>query len=343
MSLKLSPSEKEDFQHLQKTVKERWKYIRITTILMLSDGYTVKQVAQVLGIDENSVYRYQDKYENKSKEEFLARNYQVNFGKLNTVQIGKLVTHLKNCLYTTSQSICDWVKTNFQVVYTAEGMVKLLHRLGFSYKKTSQVPCEADSQAQQAFLDQLEQITQQADTAIYYTDGVHPTHNTRSLHAWIPKGESYELPTVSGRDRVNINGAVNADNTSEVIIQTSQHINAQSTMALYQDILEANRDKKQIFVICDNARYNRNKKLREWVENTKIVQLFLPPYSPNLNLIERLWKFMRKKVIDPIFYRTKEEFRAAILSFFENIAQYHKELESLLTLNFHVFKSQTHF
>ena len=64
-------------------------------------------------------------------------------------------------------------------------------------------------------------------------------------------------------------------------------------------------------------------------------------YSPNLNLIERLWKFMRRKIINTKFYRTKEEFRQAILKFFENINQYKDELSSLMTLNFHVFCSQT--
>jgi transposase len=74
------------------------------------------------------------------------------------------------------------------------------------------------------------------------------------------------------------------------------------------------------------------------VGQTKIQQIFLPPYSPNLNIIERLWKFMRKKVINTKFYRTKKEFEDAITQFFENIQDYKSELESLMTLNFHVFK-----
>jgi transposase len=91
----------------------------------------------------------------------------------------------------------------------------------------------------------------------------------------------------------------------------------------------------------DNARYYRNKKLMEWLETTKIKPVFLPPYSPNLNLIERLWKFMRKKVINTCFYRTKDKFRMAILEFFENIDQYKLELETLMTLNFRLVKSQS--
>ncbi|MBS5552872.1 MAG: transposase [Bacteroides sp.] len=86
---------------------------------------------------------------------------------------------------------------------------------------------------------------------------------------------------------------------------------------------------------------NFSKELKKWVEGTRIRQIFLPPYSPNLNLIERLWKFLRKKVINTGFYRTKEKFRQAINRFFENIGDYKEELESLLTLKFRLCNSQT--
>ena len=87
-------------------------------------------------------------------------------------------------------------------------------------------------------------------------------------------------------------------------------------------------------IISDNAKYYKNKKLNEWLEGTKIVQESLPPYSPNLNLIERVWRFLHKKVIDTKFYRTKAEFREAINNFFKNIGLYKSELESLLTFNY---------
>ncbi len=103
-----------------------------------------------------------------------------------------------------------------------------------------------------------------------------------------------------------------------------------------------NPDKKTIYIISDNAKYYRNKELLEWTQTTKIVPIFLPPYSPNLNLIERLWKFLRKEKINTCFYRTKEKFRQAILEFFENIGRYQNELASLLTLNFHVRNSQSY-
>ena len=66
-------------------------------------------------------------------------------------------------------------------------------------------------------------------------------------------------------------------------------VNAQSTKSLY----EAHPDGKPIYVVCDKARYYRNKELTAWLQDKPLVQVFLPPNSPNLNLIERLWKFLR--------------------------------------------------
>lgn len=343
MEFTLSISEKKQLQSLQKTLKERWSYVRVTSILMLSDGFRVDQICSILGIDDNSVYRYKQAYLDLPLSEFLSRDYQSNFGKLDSTQLGKLDRELNEHLYTTTQSICEWVKNAFGVSYTLSGMSQLLHRLGFVYKKTKSVPCKAEPSQQEAFLAKLAGLLTDEESVIYFTDGVHPTHNTRSLNGWIAKGQEYEIPTVSGRDRVNINGAVNAQKPEEVFIEEGKSINAENTQRLYEQLIEANPAAKTIYVIADNARYNRNKHLKEWVENTKIMQVFLPPYSPNLNLIERLWKLMRKKVIDPIFYRTKEEFRDNILNFFQNIAQYKNELDSLLTLNFHVFKSHFNF
>jgi transposase len=146
---------------------------------------------------------------------------------------------------------------------------------------------------------------------------------------------------VSGRDRVNINALINARDVTDVVMLDCASVNADSTQALYQKALERNPDAKKIIIISDNAKYYKNKKLNEWLENTKIVQEFLPPYSPNLNLIERLWRFLRKKVIDTKFYRTEELFREAINNFFDNISAYKSELESLLTLKFRLNNSQS--
>ena len=103
-------------------------------------------------------------------------------------------------------------------------------------------------------------------------------------------------------------------------------------------------DSSQIAALCAKLRrkvYTDAKSVTQWVKGTRIRQVSLPPYSPNLNLIERLWKMLQKKVINTGFYRREEEFRRAVMNFFEHIADYKEELESLLTLNFRLVTAKT--
>ena len=265
----------------------------------------------------------------------------MNFWKTVTRVIGGFLTAVS---WQPCASVAAWIKSAFGVEYTPRGVADLLNRIGFTYKKTPEVPCEADASRQAAFAGKLSEILSgmPEDAVVYYADGVHPTHNSRrSTYAWIEKGERLEQPTVSGRDRVNINGLLNAYDVTDVIAHDCESVNAESTRDVYQSALERHPEASVIYIISDNARYYHNKKLKEWVNGTKIKQIFLPPYSPNLNLIERLWKFLRKKVINTGFYRTKEKFRQAVKDFFDNIGNYKEELESLLTLKFRLCNSQT--
>lgn len=344
MKISLSPTDIEILERYQRNVSDRRSYVKVTCILMLCKGLCPKEVSDYLGIDDSTVYRYGDSYHEDGLEVYLRTDYKGYWGLLSCVQISELRSELNRTLYTEAKSVAVWIKERWGIDYTPQGTVDLLNRIGFTYKQTKQVPCEMDVQAQEAFMEELSGILDQAtesNAVIYYGDGVHPTHNTRSTHAWIEKGTEREQPTVSGRDRVNINAVLNAKDPADVIALDCESVNAASTRELYEKVLEKNPDAGIIYIITDNARYYRNRELMEWLETTKIKPVFLPPYSPNLNLIERLWKFLRKKVINTCFYRTKEKFRQAILQFFENIDRYKPELETLLTLNFRLAKSQS--
>ena len=74
---------------------------------------------------------------------------------------------------------------------------------------------------------------------------------------------------------------------------------------MYEQLLTAHPDKARIYVICDNARYYKNKELRTWLADKPLCQVFLPPYSPNLNLMERFWKYLRQKIINTPFTAPK--------------------------------------
>ena len=169
-------------------------------------------------------------------------------------------------------------------------------------------------------------------------DGVHPQHNSTCASAWIEKGKIKTIKSNTGRSRININGVYNAE-SQEILIHESQTINAETTIAFLKEIEEYYQNKTRIIIIVDNARYYKNKKVTEYLETSKIEFWFLPPYSPNLNLIERLWKFLRKKIINNKYYESFKKFRTSILSFFENTDRYKEEIARFIGQKMQLFEA----
>ncbi len=216
-------------------------------------------------------------------------------------------------------------------------MISLLHRLNFVYKKPRLVPGKANADSQESFLKDLKMLEEQLSETdqLVYLDGVHPQHNSKPSYGWFKKGDKALLKANSGRQRININGGLNANNL-EVTTIVADSINAQSTMSLFQKLEEQYPHAKRIIAICDNASYYRSKLVTEYLKNSRIEIKFLPPYSPNLNLIERLWRFMNTKIRNNQYYEKFVEFKTATLSFFENISTFKEELKSLLSKKFHI-------
>ena len=334
----LNEQTRKHLRFLQKTNKDKKVFIKVTVLLMLDSGFSPEVVAATLGIDDSTVFRYKKAWLESDLPTYLETNYKAYSGKLTEEQEIRLKQELRQNLYISSQEIVDYVQHAFGVIYTCEGMVKLLHRLGFVYKKSKAVPCKADPEKQKEFVDELHKLLAELDEneVVYFNDAVHPQHNTRPDYGWIFKGEDFEMPTNPGRKRVNINGALNAHDVTDVIVREDKTINAQSTIKLWEAQHKKHPD-KTIFNICDNARYYHSRIIKEWQNgNPWCIVIYLPAYSPNLNLIERLWKFLRKKVTSYYFYEHYAEFREAVLNFFKNIGQYKQALESLMTLNFRI-------
>lgn len=345
MNFKLTDHDRDLLRAVQQNERHKRNYVKVTVLLGLDKGKSPEDLGDLLGLHISSVYRYVSYFEENGLDNFLENAYLGYWGKLNSFQLAALSAELQEHFYRDSEAIADWIAKKFGVFYTSEGLVPLLHRLGFVYKKTKQVPCEANLEQQSEFLAKVEDllVNLAPEEAVFFADAVHPQHNTRSTYGWIAKGSEREVLSVSGRKRININGVVNAKAPTEVLVLEAASINAQNTWELYQKLEAAYPQKEKIYVICDNARYYKNKELQKKLLNSRIEQLFLPPYSPNLNLIERLWKFMRKKVIDNNFTRNFDDFRQKIHAFFQNIAQYKKELETLLIPHFHLPNSQSTF
>jgi len=323
---------------LQRTEKDKRVFVKVTVLLMLHRGSTPQFVAESLGIDDATVYGYRQGYEQLGLEDYLKTFFVAYSGELTADEEEDLRKELRECLYINSKQVAAYIEQEFGIRYSLSAVVKLLHRLGFTYKKTKGVGIKADREAQEKFVEELNEILAQEDEnqVVYFNDAVHPQHNTRPDYGWIYRGEDFEIPTNPGRKRININGALNAHKVTDVLVVESERVNAQSCIKLWKKQRRRHPD-KTIVNICDNAPYYHSNYLKEWLaENPWCKVIYLPPYAPNLNLIERLWKFLRKQVTSYDFYEHFAEFRKAILDFFKNIKEHKQALESLLTLNFHI-------
>ena len=338
--IQLSMTDKSHLQLLRKINKDKRLYIKVTTLLMLDEGYTPAVIGRILGIDGSTVERYERDFSRFPLEEFLRAKYVGKAPSLSKEQLAQLELQLNEYVYLSIAEIKQYIFYTFGVEYKKEGIRDLLKRMGFRYKKTRTVPAKADPLAQEAWVEKFdEELSQLPDNVeIYFSDGVHPMHNTRSEYAWIKKGKYYEMPANSGRQRINLNGAISIQNPDLAFIVESGMISYESNITLFNKILNA-RPGKRIIVYADNAKYNHAVALKEWIkrQNGQIELRHLPPYSPNLNPIERLWKFMKKEVVNSVYYETFQEFRQGILSFFEQIHEYSEKLKTLITPKFQVF------
>ena len=179
------------------------------------------------------------------------------------------------------------------------------------------MPGKADKEQQQKWLNEYQELRQGLpnNETICFIDGVHPTHNVQSAYGWIQKGVRKEIPSNTGRSRINLSGSIDVV-THNIVLQEDLTLNAESTIRFFKKIEDAYPDKWKIHVFCDNAPYYRNKSVKAYLETSKICLHFLPPYSPNLNPIERLWKWMKERVIYNTYCEYFEEFREAVFGFF---------------------------
>jgi len=333
----LSKEKIAELEKLHRSLRDKRQADRVKAVIALSRGWSAAQIAEILLFDEKTSRNYFERYQQGGLDALLDDNYSGIEPKLNEHQMSELDAYLEEHIFLDAKLVIAYIHKQYQVSYSLSGVTDLLHRLGFSYKKPTHVPGKQDPAQQQAFLEEYAHLkaSKSENDPIYFADATHPQHNSIPSYGWIKKGQEKELKANCGRQRLNINGAINIE-TLEPTTGFYDTINANSTIDLFSKIETKHPEAKVIYIIVDNARYYRSRLLKEYTEGTKIKLIFLPPYSPNLNLIERYWKFFKKKVLNNRYYETFGEFKRACESFFRKRKKYLPELQALLTEHFHI-------
>lgn len=171
---------------------------------------------------------------------------------------------------------------------------------------------------------------------VFFVDAAHFVFSSFLGFLWCFSRLWVKAP--SGRKRYNVLGALNAVTHELITVTNETYIHAESVCELLLKIYRKDI-RVPITLVLDNARYQKCALVRELAEQFGIELLYLPSYSPNLNLIERLWKFVKKKCLYSKYYENFESFKSAIQSVLDNThRQYKSELSSLLSLRFQSFK-----
>jgi transposase len=222
---------------------------------------------------------------------------------------------------------------------------RFLRRLGLRPRRVAAVPippkATADDHArdQRAFLDgELEPMLADARAGrrdVYFVDGAHFVY--AAFLGWVWCAARLFVRAASGRKRYNVLGAVHAITHELIRVANHTYLNAESVCALLRAVAAAGVG-RPITVVLDNARYQKCAVVQELARSLGVTLLYLPGYSPNLNLIERVWRFVKKECLRAVYHATYEDFTGAIDHCLATLGTTHKAaMDSLLTHNFQTF------
>ena len=216
----------------------------------------------------------------------------------------------------------------------------MLKRCGFRFRKLQPVPGKTDPQKQKEWVTEVQPIMEEAAQGrrrLLFMDAVHFTLEAFTCNVWCRN--PLFLKTGAGRNRFNLLGCIDPFTFDLISIHSMMYVDADRTKTFLEKVREASGS-IPVSVVLDNARYQHCRAVMAKAAELDIELIFLPPYSPNLNIIERLWKYVRKQVLAGRYFETPAKFHEALGHFFDEDFENHKEaLRSLLTLKFQSFEN----
>jgi len=315
---------------------------RLTALLWLDDGLTVDEVAARLDVGSKQIRRWLKIFQRQGLDGLCQLHYQGRVPRLNNTQIDELKQEIAKGQFRTTLQIADWILERFNVPYSQSGVKDLLNRSGVSYHRVTGFFWKADLVAQEEWLDDYRCDPVGQTIRRYFIDACHPVWGIDMIYyCWLLVGQRFHVKIGSGRARLNILGAYCPEDHEYVGIRlTRDNINGAQFINLLRCLRERHPETKRFILYLDGAKYYSPPFVKEWLARHPGFELkFLPPYSPNLNLIERLWKFLRKEAFCR-GYGSFAEMQLGVSAVLDHLKKYHAQLDTLMTEDFHVFHPQ---
>ena len=310
-------------------------------MLLLDDGLSCVEVARVLFLDDDTVRDWHKRYSEGGLEGLKRHEVGGSPSHLSQAQEETLKAWIAETLPRSTNVIGAYIAKEFGVVYESRsGLIAMLHRLGLEYHKPEAIGRKLDPEKQKAFIEAYENLLNSLgpDEAVLFLDAVHPTHAAHPVGCWAPAKDNLAIEQTSGRQRLNVHGALDLETGKTAMIDV-ETVDAASTITLLGTIEAMYPLLAVIHVFLDNARYHHAQIVQEWLAQPgrRIRPHFIPAYCPHLNPIERLWGVMHKHLTHNTCYASHREFAEAVLDFLrEHVPRRWPEFRDSVTDNFRV-------
>lgn len=342
ISIKFTEEEKnllyyERFHHPHPRVQ-----LKMEVLWLKSQNTPHKKICQLAKISQNTLLTYLEDYQEGGIEKLKEIHFYRPKSELEFHRITIKNYFEKNPPATINEAVAK-IEDLTGIKRSPTQVRKFLKSMGMRCLKVGSLPSKANPDEQEEYKEKkLEPRlieAKQGKRAVFFVDAAHFVMGAFLGFIWC--FERLFVKSPSGRKRYNVLGALNAITHEVILITNDTYITATQVCALLQKIADLGLT-IPITLVLDNARYQKCKIVEALALSLSIELLYLPPYSPNLNLIERLWKFVKKKCLYAKYYESFPEFSSAIYGCLNDAHVKHKkELDSLLTLRFQKFnKSQ---
>ena len=308
-------------------------------------GYAHQEVADVMRVDGDTVTEYLRKYRDGGLPGLLAEHYRKREGQLDVHAERLKEVFKRQPPHTVNQAI-EMIEQETGLRLKHSACRAFLRKLGMKCRRCGLVPGKAPDdeeqlQAQQEFHDQklqprLEEA-KQGQRTVLFVDAAHFVMGAFLGMLWCFVRQL--LPSSSGRKRYNVLGAYDPIRHEVVTLTNDTVVNQETFCALLDKMASVYADTGlPITLILDNARYQKCQSVFDKAEALGIELLYLPAYSPNLNLIERLWRFVKKQVLYSTHYDKFATFKESIDTCLRDLGtRFKSKMQTLMTLKFQLF------
>lgn len=326
----------ERLHHPHSKVRQRCEVVYLKSL-----GFSHKEMGRIMRLSQPTVRSYLEMYQAGGLEKLKELNFYQPTSELEA-HGDEIRAEFEARLPKSINEAVKRIEDLTGIRRSPTQVREFLKGLGMKRLKVGHVPAKADPEKQKAFLeDELEPRLEEAKQGkrhMLFVDAAHFVMQPFLGFLWCFVRQFIQAP--SGRKRFNVLGALHATTLQVVTFTNDSYINSYSVARLMCQIAVEFSD-LPITLVMDNASYQRCYFVRDLATALGIELLFLPPYSPNLNLIERLWKFVKKKCLYSQYYETFPDFQQAISDCIAKAnGEYKQELASLLTLKFQTFENE---